>query len=972
LLKNFFIITEATMKTNHSKASGNQPVVTPAANRADSTVIQAKLRIGAVNDPLETEADQMADRVMRMPATPFVQRKCISCEEEDKQLQRNPLAVSMNPFIKEKVSGDGAVSEGLTQQIKASNGGGTEMDSATRSFMESRFGVDFSSVKIHSGNDAVKMCQELNAQAFTVDNSIYFNSSQYNPQSERGKHLLAHELTHTVQQGNGSKIQKANWRMVGEQTTYLAKKQESALASKASFKPTFKTPVIQRKPYDPTGDLLDNSLNNLELAEAIEKTEHFLQILVANPKDQEKARFNLKLLIADREARNFSSPLAEGRKDAWQEGTAASALGIVQVDSGAWFYTNRNSVPRIRLPLNEVVAVERIIPGNWNLVITKEGNPGYVDAAAINTSMPDPEAKLYRIQSGDTAIGVVKKFYSGFKYSEDQRYYVNVLVLVNHQAKRPGIKNKTLDAPEGQGKADLAWEASQLIANMQIWIPGQSYAKSLRGMIPTGSISYDTFTAIGDFISDIGEFLLGSVAFIAGLLHGALESLWDLLVGLVDLVKMAYSLIKSIVLGDIINDVGSLWDTLKKIKLSEIFDVASDWLDKKWNAPGTWDRWHFRGWLIGYIIMEIVLLVASDGLITGLKWVGKSAKVAKFVEKIPFLVKVLKRAEELKAAGKLTEVIKGTKVVEELMKARKWAKEALAIPLEILELLTEVTIGRLKKLPAWAMERFKELSSAAMRVVLGCHSPCEVNLERIIEHLTLISKSGKSGKVISSLAEMLAALPKGMNLSLIEEKLTRFPGIVAGIREAGLTADDFKLIEEFLTGADKLRPQTAYETFTRYLTFAVPSKTGKDASKLIKVFDAMMSAEGSSAAARSLKGSIFEAFAVTHLPEFAGKSMKGVEFASEGALKLIKSRTPDFFLEASGELWDFKTSLKYDPKQLEDYIKILNHTEAGLPKVTSINYLFSSKELAEANSKIKKSGALVYYLDNAGKIVVLP
>jgi hypothetical protein len=306
------------------------------------------------------------------------------------------------------------------------------------------------------------------------------------------------------------------------------------------------------------------------------------------------------------------------------------------------------------------------------------------------------------------------------------------------------------------------------------------------------------------------------------------------------------------------------------------------------------------------------------------------------------------------------------------MKARKWAKEALAIPLEILELLTEVTIGRLKKLPAWAMERFKELSSAAMRVVLGCHSPCEVNLERIIEHLTLISKSGKSGKVISSLAEMLAALPKGMNLSLIEEKLTRFPGIVAGIREAGLTADDFKLIEEFLTGADKLRPQTAYETFTRYLTFAVPSKTGKDASKLIKVFDAMMSAEGSSAAARSLKGSIFEAFAVTHLPEFAGKSMKGVEFASEGALKLIKSRTPDFFLEASGELWDFKTSLKYDPKQLEDYIKILNHTEAGLPKVTSINYLFSSKELAEANSKIKKSGALVYYLDNAGKIVVLP
>ena len=584
--------------------------------------------------------------------------------------------------------------------------------------------------------------------------------------------------------------------------------------------------------------------------------------------------------------------------------------------------------------------------------------------------MPDPEAKLYRIQPGDTAQGIVKKFYSGFRYSEDQRYYVNVLVLVNHQAKRPGIRNKTLDAPEGEGKAELDWEASQVFAGMQIWIPGQSYAKTLRGKIPTGSISYDVFTSVVDFISEAGEFLLGSVAFIAGLLHGALESLWDLLVGLVDLVKMAYSLIKSIVLGDIIGDIGSLWDTLKKIKLSKVFDAVEDWLDKKWNQPGTWDRWHFRGWLIGYIIMEIVMLVASDGLISAVKWVGKSAKIAKLVEKIPFLAKAVKRAEELKAAGKLTEVIKGTKVVEGLAKARKWAQEVLAIPLEILELLTEEAIGRLKRLPAWAMERFRELNAAAMRFVLGCHSPCEVKLEEIIKHLSNISKSGKGGKIIGGISDMLAALPKGMDLTLIRDKLTRFPGIVAGIKEAGLTAEDFQLIEEFLTAADKLNPETAYKTFTRYLTYAVPSKTGggkEGISKLIKIFEAM----GDSPSTRSLRGSIFEAYGATHLPEFAGKSLKGVEFTSTGGLTLAKARTPDFFLDASGELWDLKTSWKYDPKQLADYLKILNHTEPGLPKVTSINYLFPSKELAEANRKLTDAGALVHYLDDAGKIAKL-
>jgi len=76
--------------------------------------------------------------------------------------------------------------------------------------MENRFGTDFSEVKIHTGSQAIQMSRELNAQAFTVGNDIYFNEGKYNPSSDAGKHLLAHELTHTVQQngGIGRKIQK--------------------------------------------------------------------------------------------------------------------------------------------------------------------------------------------------------------------------------------------------------------------------------------------------------------------------------------------------------------------------------------------------------------------------------------------------------------------------------------------------------------------------------------------------------------------------------------------------------------------------------------------------------------------------------------------------------------------------------------------------------------------------------------------
>jgi hypothetical protein len=166
--------------------------------------IQPKLSIGAVDDPLEQEADVMADAVMRMPETSFIQRKCSHCDEEEK-VQTKPLASSVTPFIQTKGGDGGTASDVVTKQLNATRGSGSNMDRPTQSFMESRFDTDFSNVKIHTGSDAVQMNREMNAQAFTVGNDIYFNSGKYNPSSESGKHLLAHELTHTVQQGGASR-----------------------------------------------------------------------------------------------------------------------------------------------------------------------------------------------------------------------------------------------------------------------------------------------------------------------------------------------------------------------------------------------------------------------------------------------------------------------------------------------------------------------------------------------------------------------------------------------------------------------------------------------------------------------------------------------------------------------------------------------------------------------------------------------
>lgn len=196
------------------KQAGSEEAATVSAA---ASVVQCKLAIGSVKDPLEAEADEMADKVIQMQEPlsnsgrvssqgESVQRTCSQCEEDEK-VQRKPLT----SFIQKKGGETGTVaSDAVSSRIGSTKGSGNNMDSSTQSYMESRFDADFSNVKIHTGNDAVQMSNELNAQAFTVGSDIYFNSNRYNPSSNAGKHLLAHELTHTIQQeGNiGRKIQK--------------------------------------------------------------------------------------------------------------------------------------------------------------------------------------------------------------------------------------------------------------------------------------------------------------------------------------------------------------------------------------------------------------------------------------------------------------------------------------------------------------------------------------------------------------------------------------------------------------------------------------------------------------------------------------------------------------------------------------------------------------------------------------------
>lgn len=167
------------------------------------------LMIGGTHDPAEKAADETADRVMRMPASkPVVRRKCEECEEKEKQIKQPaekpegeelvqakpaPKSTSVAPGV-----GTSAASPGATASIQ-SLGGGKPLAKPERAFFEPRLNADLSSVRVHDGVAADRASRGISARAFALGNDIAFAAGEHQPGTETGRHLMAHELAHVVQ-----------------------------------------------------------------------------------------------------------------------------------------------------------------------------------------------------------------------------------------------------------------------------------------------------------------------------------------------------------------------------------------------------------------------------------------------------------------------------------------------------------------------------------------------------------------------------------------------------------------------------------------------------------------------------------------------------------------------------------------------------------------------------------------------------
>jgi hypothetical protein len=228
------------LQTSH----GNRFVNRLIQRMNEALPIQTKMTVTAADDKYEKEADAMADAVTRKIDESSVQREG---DEEEMMMERDTIQrddmddddmmmkrdtiqrddmddddmmmkrdtiqrddmddddMMMKRQVVQRADFDayegGDVGSDVEQQIDSARGGGQAIDDSVRAPMESAFGADFSGVRVHTDSTSDQLNNAVQAKAFTTGNDIFFKQGEYNPGSSDGQKLLAHELTHTIQQG---------------------------------------------------------------------------------------------------------------------------------------------------------------------------------------------------------------------------------------------------------------------------------------------------------------------------------------------------------------------------------------------------------------------------------------------------------------------------------------------------------------------------------------------------------------------------------------------------------------------------------------------------------------------------------------------------------------------------------------------------------------------------------------------------
>lgn len=237
---------DAMLSSVGAKAEGSIPITRHS--------IQRKLRIGAVGDQYEQEADRVAAQVVRQmnmsPAQPDTAQRNEKSYAED--------TLQMKPKVQRSVDEGGEVSAELESAIDRARGSGQSLDSRLQAKMGQAMGADFSGVQVHTDALSDQLNQALQAKAFTLGQDVFFRQGAYEPESWGGQELIAHELTHVVQQ-NGNRIRRSSLHKNNSHSYGCKCPSCAALATQPAIQRKHNSQIEAVAPIKRPNNILNNS-----------------------------------------------------------------------------------------------------------------------------------------------------------------------------------------------------------------------------------------------------------------------------------------------------------------------------------------------------------------------------------------------------------------------------------------------------------------------------------------------------------------------------------------------------------------------------------------------------------------------------------------------------------------------------------------------------------------------------------------
>jgi hypothetical protein len=598
----------------------------PSVQRMQAPDAEAEEANGVTTTPFiqrqaqEEEAVQGKSLPSQVPRPSIhLQRVCSACDAElrqqpateDPRVQTTPVAgqpVGAQASVGHPPGGRAhapPVTPAVAANIQALEGGGSPLSQATRAFFEPRFGADFSQVRVHTDARAAHTTHSVHARAFTVGRNIAFGTGQYAPHAHAGRQVLAHELTHVVQQ-HGRQPQRVQ--------THL---KPSSVVMRDEAKGAIEE-------YKQPGWTSVNKLGivRVEETEAKERGARLRQSPSTSSKSLVHLEENTKVFVV---ARNPASK--------WP----------------IWIYVNVPSLSSFGYIAEHLV---------WMGLPDPDAQLFYVGEKGMGLQKLVESPKHYKlknadylqnyIETGDDARSLVMAIYTANEQDNRTKGHVYINQAKLKEAQNPGAIEGLKDrADEYRRVLRPILQSVEVLHGQKIWVPGEAYIKSLKDkeIIPTRPEWKNVAIAAA---KGIGGFL-------AGLVDGFFSAIIEVFTGIYDLIKSVISLVMDLLSGELIRQAEEIYDQVSSMSASElvkmlkdavtmiISEMFSDFI-KRWCSNNVYESWYFRGQIVGYIAAEVLMAIFTAGAATAVKWLGKLGKLGGKLAQV--LGKILKKVDD--------------------------------------------------------------------------------------------------------------------------------------------------------------------------------------------------------------------------------------------------------------------------------------------------------------------------------------